>query len=273
MPSTYAHYRFGTDIRKELPFREQETIDAYPEPYMIGLHGPDILFYYNALFSNPINATGFALHEKPGKIFFEDAKKAVASSKNRKAALSYAYGVLCHFALDVSCHLYVDLKIASDGISHTEIESEFDRSLMLLDGIEPTKHVQTEHIIPSIENAEIIAPFYTGISTKQIRKALRSMIFQSKMLLAGSDAKRKLIYTIMRITGNYEKLHGMVISKNGNPMCEDSNTRLLELYNMAKERAKSFITSFDGYINGERELDPIFDYTFGGVLPEGGDSK
>ena len=188
MPSTYAHYRFGMAVRKALPHREQKTIDAYPELYMIGLHGPDILFYYHPLSSNPVNATGFALHEKPGKFFFENARNSIAASKNPDAALSYAYGVLCHFALDVNCHAYIDKKIAVSGISHAEIESEFDRSLMLLDGIEPTTHIQTAHIIPSKENAEIIFPFYPEISSTQIHKALRSMIFQSKVLLSFRSA-------------------------------------------------------------------------------------
>lgn len=184
--------------------------------------------------------------------------------------VSYAYGVLCHFALDVNCHAYIDEKIAASGISHAEIESEFDRSLMLLDEIEPTTHIQTAHIIPSKQNAEIISPFYPGISPTQIHKALQSMIFQNKMLLAKSDAKRRLIYAILRLTGNYEEIHGMIISPNGNPLCEDSNAKLAELYRLAEERAKIFITSFDGYLSGKQALDPIFDYTFGGVLPASG---
>ena len=99
MPSTYAHYRFGTDIRKELPCREQETIDAYPEPYMIGLHGPDILFYYNALFSNPINATGFALHEKPGKIFLKTLKKPLHQAKTARP----------HYRMLTACYVTLHL--------------------------------------------------------------------------------------------------------------------------------------------------------------------
>lgn len=201
MPSTYAHYRFGLDVCKTLQCREQKIIDAYPELYMIGLHGPDILFYYDALSSNSVNRTGYELHEKSGKIFFENARNVIASSKSPDASLSYAYGVLCHFALDVNCHAYVDEKIAISGISHAEIESEFDRSLMLLDGIEPTTHIQTAHISP-----------------------------------------------------------------HGNPLCEDSNAKLMELYHLAESQAKLFITSFDGYLSEKQELDPIFDYTFNGAL-------
>ncbi len=272
MPSTYAHYRFGQDVRKVLPAREQKIIDTNHDLYMVGLHGPDILFYYHALSPNPINSTGHTLHERPGKLFFENAVRVAAAGKNPDAALAYAYGALCHFALDVSCHAYVDQKSAADGISHVLIESEFDRCLMLLDNIEPTTHIQTAHIVPSRENAEIISSFYPGISPAQTHKALRSMIFQNKMLLAKSGAKRKLIYAVLRLTGNYEEMHGMVISPHGNPLCEDSNAKLKELYRLAECRAKSFITSFDGYLNRKQAFDPIFDYNFGGVLPTRGDN-
>lgn len=272
MPAIYAHYRFGQDVRKALPGREQNIIDTNSALYMIGLHGPDILFYYHALRSNPVNSTGHALHGKPGKQFFENALQAIRTSKNPDAALSYAYGVLCHFALDVSCHAYVDQKGETDGIGHATVESEFDRCLMVLDGIEPTTHVLTAHISPTKENAEIIAPFYPGISSAQTHKALRSMIFQNKLLLAKSDAKRELIYAVMRLTGNYEHLHGIVISPHGNPLCEDSSAKLRELYHLAEGRAKDFITSFDGYLSGKEAFDPIFDCNFSGVLPkDGGD--
>lgn len=119
----------------------------------------------------------------------------------------------------------------------------------------------------------MISPFYPGISPAQIHKSLHSIIFQNKLLLAKSDAKRRLIYTIMRLTGNYEELHGMVISPHGNPRCEDSNAKLQELYRLAEGRANSFITSFDGYLNRKQAFDPIFEYNFGGVLPAKGDNK
>ena len=48
MPSTYAHRRFGADVLERLPAELQEKIAPYRELYDIGLHGPDLLFYYHA---------------------------------------------------------------------------------------------------------------------------------------------------------------------------------------------------------------------------------
>ena len=49
MPTTYAHYRFGKEVTEALPRGLQNTIEYHRDLYDIGLHGPDILFYYKAL--------------------------------------------------------------------------------------------------------------------------------------------------------------------------------------------------------------------------------
>lgn len=270
MPSTYAHFRFGQEVYKELLPKCRTVIDAFRPLYDIGLHGPDILFYYHALQPNAVSAVGFEAHERPGRDFFLRAAGILRQSG--KAELAYIYGVLCHFALDVSCHAYVNQKIRESGISHTEIEGEFDRSLMIADGLNPVTHCLTGHIVPSRENVEVIAPFYDGVTADNVRTALRSMIFQNKMLLAKSGAKRKLIYAVLKLTGNYEDMHGLVIHPNGNPACADSNAELLRRYVLARGRAKVFIANLGGVLEGERNLDPLFRYNFEGTEPESGET-
>lgn len=270
MPSTYAHYRMGQEVREALHGREREIVEDWPELYLIGLHGPDILFYYRALFPNRVNAVGFGLHEKPGRTFFESARRAVLEREDREPALAYAYGVLNHFALDVSCHAYVDEKIAASGITHTEIEVEFDRSLMLEDGLNPVTQVLTDHIRPTGENAAVIAPFYPGVTAAEVRKSLRSMIFYNRLLLARTRGKRELVYGVLKLTGNFKEMHGLIVNPGGNPVCEDSNARLRELYGLARERAVEFIDCFDAWLEKGQPLPAIFDYTFGGKLPESG---
>ena len=48
MPSTYAHYKFGQEIRHKLTRKEKQIIDEFPDYFNIGLHGPDILNRYEA---------------------------------------------------------------------------------------------------------------------------------------------------------------------------------------------------------------------------------
>ncbi|MCD8326229.1 MAG: hypothetical protein LUC90_05955 [Lachnospiraceae bacterium] len=45
MPTTYTHYKFGTEVIKALPAPLRARAEQYRELYDIGQHGPDILFW------------------------------------------------------------------------------------------------------------------------------------------------------------------------------------------------------------------------------------
>ena len=48
MPSTYAHRRFGVNVLEHLPDELRAQLEQNRELYDIGLHGPDLLFYYRS---------------------------------------------------------------------------------------------------------------------------------------------------------------------------------------------------------------------------------
>lgn len=268
MPSTYAHYRMGQEVRQSLTGRQREVVEAWPELYLIGLHGPDILFYYKPLFANPVKAVGNGLHQRPGRVFFRHACQVIRESRQPEAALAYAYGVLNHFALDMSCHPYVNEKMASSGVTHTEIEVEFDRSLMVADGLDPVTYVQTSHIQARARNAEVIAPFYPVVTDRQVEKALKGMIFYHGLLMARTEGKRRLLSAGLRVAGRGGELQGLIIRPEGNPQCADSCARLRELYDLGRVRAVRFLQDFDAFLAGERPLPELFRYNFEGQREE-----
>lgn len=49
----------GREVGDRLHGTEGERVARYRDLFNIGLHGPDILFYYGALGSNPVNAWGY----------------------------------------------------------------------------------------------------------------------------------------------------------------------------------------------------------------------
>ena len=77
MPSTYAHRRFGANVLDYLPAPLREKLEAHRELYDIGLHGPDVLFYYHAEKSTSVAALGNAMHDEPGRTFFDRARRVV----------------------------------------------------------------------------------------------------------------------------------------------------------------------------------------------------
>ena len=57
MPTTYAHDLFGKEVYKKLPSDMKALIRRHGDLYRIGLHGPDILFYY-MVSKNPVTQFG-----------------------------------------------------------------------------------------------------------------------------------------------------------------------------------------------------------------------
>ena len=55
MPAAYAHYVFGKKVFQELSGTEKEIIRNGEDAFLLGLHGPDLLFYYFPLCKNRIN--------------------------------------------------------------------------------------------------------------------------------------------------------------------------------------------------------------------------
>ncbi|MFR9067454.1 MAG: zinc dependent phospholipase C family protein [Faecalibacterium prausnitzii] len=131
MPSTYAHRRFGANVLDHLPAPLREKLEAHRELYDIGLHGPDLLFYYHAAQVQPGELRwATPCTSEPGRAFFDRARRVVHGEADRDAALAYALGFVCHFALDSTCHPYVEQFTRESGVTHCEIETEFDNMLL-----------------------------------------------------------------------------------------------------------------------------------------------
>ena len=263
MPSTYAHRRFGADVLVQLPRELREKITPYRPLYDMGLHGPDLMFYYRALQSNPVNRLGNAMHEQPGRVFFTRARSVVSTARNKNAALAYALGFVCHFALDSTCHPYVERYTRESGVSHCEIETEFDNQLMREDGLDPMHFFTAGHIRPNREFAKIIAPFYEGISEQTALEALKGMILVHKVLQASNPVKRWVVLTGMKLLGKYDGMHGLVANPQPNPQCTESNHKLDALYAKALPLAERLILEYVAKLDTDEPLDAAYDHTFG----------
>ena len=248
MPSTYAHYRFGRDVYKKLPDDIKRIIYDERRLFLIGLHGPDILFYYKPLGSSRVNKIGYEMHDRTASKFFEQALDIIGKEreKDTDAMMSYICGFICHYALDHACHTYVEKKIHESGVPHAEIEVEFDRMLMVSDGLDPISQTLTDHI------------------STDMQKALESMVFYNNLLVAPGNIKRGLIYALLFLSGNYKEMHGLIVNKNPNPLCADSNEKLMSLYEAAVPCCVSDIMHFANVFEcGGNKLDERFDHPFG----------
>lgn len=263
MPTTYTHYRFGRDVLRQLPDNLKELIVPYRDLYDIGLHGPDLLFYYRALMKNPVNQIGFSMHDKPAREFFRSAKLAMDQTSEPGPCLAYLFGFICHFALDSTCHPYIEEKVRETGITHSEIEAELDRALMVMDGHNPITFHPTGHLKATRPGAQVIARFFPTVKEKQIYKSIRSIKWYCDRLVAPEPWKRRVIFRLLKIGRSYHSIHGMVINYKPNPACAATCTTLEHLYLQALPLAVELIVNYQAYLLGDQKLDVRFEHTFG----------
>lgn len=230
MPTTYAHYTFGEIVLEQLEGEVKELVESHINLFHIGLHGPDILFYHNPLKSNKINKLGSRIHQDTADSFFLRGRKVIQQCPAPEAASAYLLGFLCHYMLDSCCHPYINRRTSESELSHSEIEAELDRMLMVEHGLNPLKFKPTGHIIFNRYNARQISWFFKGINKNQMSGTLKSMRFCLNLLVPSNDMKRKFLELVFKLSGNYKGMKGLVINKTANPECKEDCLILKKIY-------------------------------------------
>lgn len=257
MPAGYAHYIFGQKVLNKLNPKTKELINRNIDLYNIGVHGPDILFYYNALTKNKINQLGNHMHKEEAYKFFTDAKQIIKNSKDKEASLAYVYGFITHFTLDHVCHPYVRKIEKELQLTHLEIESELDRAILVEKNLNPLTTSLTSHIHPNYYVSQIIAPFY-HLEEKDVYKALKDLLLYLGLIKAPSKIKRNIVYLGMKIGGIYNSHKGLLISYEPNEKAIDCTQELLNKLNNNVDIAVKLIEEFL-----DNELDDIYHHNFG----------
>lgn len=186
MPASYAHYRFGKLVLPQLPSDVRQCIQRFRRMYDVGLQGPDFFFYYNPFFKTPVGSLGEQFHRQSGQDFFT----RVCAQAESEAALAYLYGLLGHYCLDSQCHPYVNQMVTIGETSHVALESEFERYLLVRDGLQPP---QNQNISPKLKltrgECMTVAAFYPPATGAQISRSLGMMGFCLRFL-SGSNREK-----------------------------------------------------------------------------------
>ena len=264
MPSTYAHYHFGDLAYLGLSDNLKATIIKYRDLFNIGVHGPDILFYTEPYHKCPISKRGFDMHGELASDFFKSAKVAYQNrSSNNEAMQAYLLGFLTHFCLDTTDHPYIEAKIHASNVSHTLIEVEYDRHLLVKDGYaDPLQRDLVQHIKPTIFNADIIQTFFPEFTVKDIESTLKQMVFYVHLLSMKDGFKRQSLFKAMKLVGVYDSLHEQFMNREPAEACADSDLRLDKLQDRAYQLFIELAPNLIDYLEDKAELDERFNQTF-----------
>lgn len=263
MPAIYAHDRFGRNVRERMDCETGKIIRKYPAQFAIGLQGPDIFFFYKLHTNNPVVRYGERLHEISALPFFAHAQKVIRSKGKDSREYAYLTGFLCHFILDSECHSYVDEMIGRTGVAHLEIEEEFEKYLLRMDGKDPVAYPIGELVPTDRITAEAIAPFYNRkIGAERILRSLKDMKLIKKIFTAPQPWKQKVINSMMKMTGMDKTMKGVMNQLTDNPACTESNEGLFRRYQAAIDLAVKMIRSFEESLETGGTLEGRFDRTF-----------
>lgn len=258
MPSNYAHYRFGTLVQSSLDPKARRSIGRFRRVFDVGLHGPDLLFYYNPFWKNKVAQLGSAFHKKSGREFFTAACAALKDAPSEMGTV-YLYGLLGHYCLDAQVHPLVIEKHNSGDVRHAELETDFDRYLLRLDGKLPP-HLQCFNTHMKLTRGECVtaSQFFSPVTPAQIHRCIHNMRHQTKLL---THKNRRLLETILKLTNQNVQDH--VMATKANPRCEPLYPELMARYNRALEQYPGMLLQLMDHMENGTELGADFEPIFG----------
>ena len=255
MPANYAHQRFGRQILKAMPADARQCIQRFRRMYDMGLHGPDIFFYYNPWWKTTVGDMGKAFHRQKGQEFFSAACKAAST----EAARAYLYGLLAHYCLDSHCHPLVNQLSGIGEARHSQLESEFDRFLLVQDGeTSPERYDTGKKLKLTRGECMTVAEFYPGAEGGHISHCIRSMTFSTRFFTSGNTARRKVL--LERIKPG---LSDQMIPAEENEELSFYVGELKALYDSAAEAYPRLLAQLTAYMENGEALDGDFERDFG----------
>lgn len=258
MPASYAHHRFGQLAFPMLPEEVRRNIQRFRRLYNVGQHGPDLFFYYQPLFSTKMGELGYQYHAAFGKDFFEGAAEKLREQPS-EGGEAYIFGVLGHFVLDSLCHPMIRGTAAEGTIGHTELETEYDRYLLTLDGeAEPHRRNLAKHVRLTWGESQTIAGFYPPATAFTIRRSAVSMAMINRLLTAKN---RRLLNAAFSLGG--KSAGEMVMYSRVNHKCAHLMQPLDELFDQAMERYPVMARELQACIREKSPLGVFFDSNFG----------
>lgn len=245
MPSGYAHHRFGTQVIPLMPADVRGPILRNRALFNMGLHGPDFLFFHHFLKKTPLFRLGSAYHSQSGKAFFTRFCAHFREDPSEEA-FAYLHGVLAHYCLDCGCHPFVYSMTDDTDLGHGELETEFDRYLMTLDGIKkPHETNINRHLGLKKEEYSLIAGFYPEVSEKDAAACIRNMAL-AQQLLTIPYAHGAIVKFTQLAGGNTA---GKVMTIGPNPTCSHLNENLLELYEKALAKFPDYLEQLNHHMS------------------------
>lgn len=261
MPSIYAHHRFGDLILPDLPGDVRGAIARHRRLFNAGLQGPDFFFYYKPTGKTHIGSLGSNIHQRTGREFFTQVCLALGNSP-KEEELVYLYGLLGHYCLDSLCHPYVCEQSRLGKAGHNAIESEFERHLLLLDGVpRPHAHPRARLLKLKKEDFPLVSRFYPPATPGQIREGFAAMGQITGLITCANPIHRAAASAVLHALGS-ERI-GLMVPPKSNPDLGGSNEKMRRLFNQSLALYPALLEQLRDHLSFREPFGPEFDRIFG----------
>lgn len=256
MPSNYAHYRFAQRMVDRLDPRVWKE----PALYYAGCHGADPMFYHNVYARGPIREIADAHHQISGKeLFTRECDRLRGRCSD--ADFAFLMGFLTHYCLDSTCHPYVN-GLAREGVcGHAALETEFDRFLMVRDGIHMPHRVDlSEHVALTEEECAIAAAFFPPLTREEYITSLAKMHTANGLLTGNSGVPRSWVRKFLERKA--PSALDQMMTEAPDPRVAHLDEELLSYYSRAEERFPGLLRQLTACLTDGTPLGPEFDPNF-----------
>lgn len=261
MPANYAHYRFGCQMEPTLPANVRRPIQRFRQMYDMGLHGPDLFFYYNILMDNSVDKLGKKLHTMTGRDFFTMVCRRLRL-ESTEAGQAYLYGLLAHYCLDSVCHPLIQEASADGKFGHLEMETEFDRYLLALDGVDsPATFDISKHMTLTRGECVTVASLYPSVTPANVLQSVRTMSGVTRLLAAPKGKQR--IWMQQAAGKVVPKFTPFIMNNHPNEACAHLDESLMALYDQAAALYPILLEQLTAHLTYNATLGDAFGKTFG----------
>lgn len=263
MPNYYAHYIFGQKVFAVLPPLLRGTLERELSAFEVGLYGPDPLFFASPVTDPGPRNLAINMH---GESLLPVAKRLMGAVRDDLPfARGYAAGFLCHFALDSRCHYYIEEQQALSGLSHTAMEMELDRALILADGMDPLHETPLEAPELPAGFLDAASVVYPGVSRQQFVRGYWNFrqLCRMKTLLSGTPAYRATDW----VGSRYPLLaimKGSILPPEPDPLYAQSTADMKSLLEGEVAPTAQAVSRFFAAAARNGQLDGWFDRPFSG---------
>lgn len=231
MPANYAFHRFGADALRLLPGQMQGNIQRFRRLYNGGLRGQDLFFYYKPMSDNPIAGLRSSCDAMTGREFFEKAAAHLKQNPS-EGGTACLYGLLAHYCLKSQLAPLFAAEVNSGKMTRTELEVEFDRYLLGLDGKTPA-HTQDISANFKMTRGECLtlAGFFPPVTPANVVSAQKQMTAWTRRMAAPKRALARLLLKFTR--GEFAD---QMMPDHANHKCLHLDSAMLECYHAALDK-------------------------------------